>query len=199
MNQLKITQLLIGALVITTIYSCAPKYQAHFTPTKGSEFQTSLEIEPVENVFESQPASDPLEVTQGLESGDMLASTSDEIAVESASSLKKMVTKHKEKIEALENAAMPHKDKKMAVKQAKKSAKKEIKRELKKEIKEMKRSGASDQYVLMMILAIFIPPLAVGLTFGIVDKFWISLILTLLFFIPGMVYSLIVVQNHYKS
>ncbi|MTI26812.1 YqaE/Pmp3 family membrane protein [Fulvivirga kasyanovii] len=50
----------------------------------------------------------------------------------------------------------------------------------------------------MMILAVIIPPLAVGLTYGVIDKFWISLLLTILFFIPGMIYSLIVVHNHFR-
>ncbi|MBL6445307.1 YqaE/Pmp3 family membrane protein [Fulvivirga sp. 29W222] len=50
----------------------------------------------------------------------------------------------------------------------------------------------------MIILAVLIPPLAVGLTYGVIDKFWISLILTILFFIPGMVYSLIVVHDYFR-
>ncbi|MEO5572391.1 MAG: YqaE/Pmp3 family membrane protein [Bacteroidia bacterium] len=44
-----------------------------------------------------------------------------------------------------------------------------------------------------MVLCILLPPLAVGLKYGIVDKFWISLLLTLLFWIPGVIYALLVV------
>lgn len=55
-------------------------------------------------------------------------------------------------------------------------------------------SGGS--MVLYIILAILIPPLAVGLLYGISTEFWISLILTILFFIPGMIYSLIVVLGY---
>lgn len=47
--------------------------------------------------------------------------------------------------------------------------------------------------VLLVILAILIPPLAVGLYEGITTRFWIDLLLTLLFFIPGMVYALLIV------
>lgn len=50
--------------------------------------------------------------------------------------------------------------------------------------------------LLYIILAILIPPLAVGLLYGIGTEFWISLILTLLFFIPGMVYALIMVLQY---
>jgi uncharacterized membrane protein YqaE (UPF0057 family) len=46
---------------------------------------------------------------------------------------------------------------------------------------------------VIIICTIFIPPLGVGLKFGIDTHFWIDLILTLLFFIPGLIYGLVVV------
>jgi len=48
-------------------------------------------------------------------------------------------------------------------------------------------------YVVIILCAIFIPPLGVGLMYGINSYFWIDLILTLLFFFPGMIFALIVV------
>ncbi len=48
--------------------------------------------------------------------------------------------------------------------------------------------------LLLVILAILLPPLAVALHEGRINgKFWLSLILTLLFWIPGVIYALIVV------
>ncbi|NEN22614.1 YqaE/Pmp3 family membrane protein [Cryomorpha ignava] len=47
--------------------------------------------------------------------------------------------------------------------------------------------------VLYIILAIILPPLAVGLLYGIGTEFLISLVLTLLFFLPGVIYALIMV------
>jgi uncharacterized membrane protein YqaE (UPF0057 family) len=47
--------------------------------------------------------------------------------------------------------------------------------------------------VLLVILAILIPPLAMALYDGISNRFWISLLLTLLFFVPGMIYTLVVI------
>ena len=44
----------------------------------------------------------------------------------------------------------------------------------------------------MYILAIFIPPLAVGLNNGIGKEFWIDLILTILGILPGIIYAFIV-------
>jgi uncharacterized membrane protein YqaE (UPF0057 family) len=52
----------------------------------------------------------------------------------------------------------------------------------------------STNTLLLVILALLIPPLAVYLHQGEINsKFWISLILTLLFFVPGVIYALIVV------
>ncbi|MEO7961009.1 MAG: YqaE/Pmp3 family membrane protein [Ginsengibacter sp.] len=72
---------------------------------------------------------------------------------------------------------------------------KEVKSEVKK-YKSEKKSGSepSTNTLLFVILAILLPPLAVYLHEGeINNKFWLDLILTLLFFIPGVVYALIVV------
>ncbi len=54
--------------------------------------------------------------------------------------------------------------------------------------------SADNNTLLYVILSIIIPPLAVGLfDNGLTTRFWIDLILTLLFFIPGVIYALIVV------
>ena len=72
----------------------------------------------------------------------------------------------------------------------------EVKKELK-QYKKDKRSGkgdASTNTLLLVILAILLPPLAVYLHEGEINsKFWIDLILTLIFFIPGIIYALIVI------
>jgi len=67
----------------------------------------------------------------------------------------------------------------------------------KEEIKLHKQTGlADDRTLLLVILAILLPPLAVYLHEGEINsKFWISLILTLIFWLPGMVYSLLVVLD----
>jgi uncharacterized membrane protein YqaE (UPF0057 family) len=55
------------------------------------------------------------------------------------------------------------------------------------------RNNASVPFVVIVIFAIIIPPLGVGLMYGINNYFWIDLILTLLFFFPGMIFALVVV------
>ncbi|MBK7289462.1 MAG: YqaE/Pmp3 family membrane protein [Chitinophagaceae bacterium] len=80
-----------------------------------------------------------------------------------------------------------------------KKEKKEKIKEVKKEIKAFKASkkangDPSTNTLLLVILAILLPPLAVYLHQGVINnKFWISLILTLLFWLPGVIYALIVV------
>lgn len=54
-----------------------------------------------------------------------------------------------------------------------------------------------DNKLLAIIFAILIPPVGVVLYENkVTTKFWISLLLTFIFWIPGMVYSLLVVTNN---
>ncbi|MCP9750067.1 YqaE/Pmp3 family membrane protein [Ferruginibacter sp. HRS2-29] len=99
-------------------------------------------------------------------------------------------------------AEVPKTSIKDALKEFKSLSRKERKlrlREAKQQLKEFKkekRNGnePSTNTLLLVILAILLPPLAVYLHEGEINsKFWISLLLTLLFFIPGVIYALIVV------
>jgi uncharacterized membrane protein YqaE (UPF0057 family) len=68
-------------------------------------------------------------------------------------------------------------------------------KELMKNYKAEKAAGDADTNTLLLaILAILLPPLAVFLHENEINsKFWISLLLTLLFWLPGVIYALIVV------
>jgi len=80
-------------------------------------------------------------------------------------------------------------------KKEKKSRISDVKKQLKL-FKENQRMGKADdeQTILLVILAILLPPLAVYLHQNAINtKFWISLVLTLLFWIPGVIYALLVV------
>lgn len=57
-------------------------------------------------------------------------------------------------------------------------------------------NNAGIPLVLLVIITILIPFLGVGLAKGIGTQFWIALILTLLFFLPGLIYGLIVVLGN---
>jgi len=75
---------------------------------------------------------------------------------------------------------------------------KEVKQAVK-DFKKNKRNGgeADTNTLLLVILAILLPPLAVYLHEGQINtKFWISLLLTILFWIPGVIYALIVILGN---
>ncbi|RIJ42100.1 YqaE/Pmp3 family membrane protein [Pontibacter oryzae] len=57
------------------------------------------------------------------------------------------------------------------------------------------RQSRSRTSVVEIILAIFLPPLAVFLHDGIGTSFWINIILTLLFILPGIIHALLVVTD----
>lgn len=80
------------------------------------------------------------------------------------------------------------KERKSRVKEAKKAVK-----QLKAQQRKAAEPVVSNQ-LLLVIITILLPPLGVYLHQGEINsKFWISLLLTLLFYIPGLIYSLVVV------
>jgi uncharacterized membrane protein YqaE (UPF0057 family) len=83
------------------------------------------------------------------------------------------------------------KDKKLRIKEAKRTIK---------EYRMLRKKGLNtkedDQKILLIVLAILLPPLAVYLHQDEINsKFWIALLLTLLFWLPGIIYALIVILN----
>ncbi|MFT2011070.1 YqaE/Pmp3 family membrane protein [Pontibacter sp. 13R65] len=60
----------------------------------------------------------------------------------------------------------------------------------------MRQNGGSGvSTVVKVIIAIFLPPLAVFLHDGLGSSFWINILLTLLFFVPGVIHALLVVTD----
>lgn len=66
-------------------------------------------------------------------------------------------------------------------------------KEMKQAIKDAKASGADGETLLLVIIAILLPPLAMALYDGLSTRFWISLLLWLLFYIPGLIYTLVII------
>lgn len=77
--------------------------------------------------------------------------------------------------------------------------KKEIRQSIKAEIRNFqtakKEGRATDtNTLLLVVISLILPPLAVYLHQGEINsKFWISLLLSLLFWIPGVIYALLLV------
>ncbi len=75
----------------------------------------------------------------------------------------------------------------------KRAKRKEMRKDIKSAIKEAKKVDASDDLLLLVIVTILIPPLGMALYDGLSTRFWISLLLTLLFYVPGLIYTLVVI------
>ena len=52
---------------------------------------------------------------------------------------------------------------------------------------------AAPNKLLLAIIAVFLPPLAVALKEGLSGSFFLNLILTLIFWLPGVIHALLVV------
>ena len=71
---------------------------------------------------------------------------------------------------------------------------KAMKQEVKQAVRDWKKEGATDtDTLLLVIIAILLPPLAMAIYDGISGRFWLSLLLTLLFYLPGLIYTLVII------
>ena len=66
-------------------------------------------------------------------------------------------------------------------------------------VQEKNQKRKSGMKLMLIIFAIFIPPLAAALQVGITTHFWINLILTLIGGIPGMIHALWLVLTNQKG
>ncbi len=53
--------------------------------------------------------------------------------------------------------------------------------------------GATESKLLLVIIAILLPPLAVGLKEGVGGQLFLNIILWLLFYVPGLLHALWVI------
>lgn len=53
----------------------------------------------------------------------------------------------------------------------------------------------STDKLIKIIAAVILPPLAVAIHEGLSQQFWICLVLTVFFFLPGMVYAIWIVTK----
>jgi uncharacterized membrane protein YqaE (UPF0057 family) len=73
-----------------------------------------------------------------------------------------------------------------------KQFRKEFKKSMKHEMKSFAGGSGLPEWALA-VLCILLPPLAVGLELGVGTDFWINILLTLLFWIPGVIHAFVVI------
>ncbi|MCD6116145.1 YqaE/Pmp3 family membrane protein [bacterium] len=54
---------------------------------------------------------------------------------------------------------------------------------------------AKQNKILLIILAIILPPLAVYLKKGVKKDFWINILLTICFYLPGIIHALYLITK----
>ena len=149
---------------------------------KNEEVKTeeSLEVAVAENAKREIVVENNIEKAEKLEK-EVVTTTN---KVSSKKAVKKSVKKEFKELKALTNNFSN-------VTNTNKKAKSPAKRST----YNKKGTSVDDMFILALILAILIPFLGVLVFEGVTNRFWISLILTLLFFLPGMIYAILVVTG----
>ena len=199
MKQLSTPAKLIWLFTMLVFFgSCAPKYGLHFQPNSGDSY---VQKAPVAGTFtadinSAEPSLELLKADAPIVGDAIVPSTDGQATLPSdvempAYSLEMSKKEQRHMIKELRKKLnnMSAEDREALKKQA------ASRLDSQKASPAPASSGASGiDPVLLVILTILIPPLGVYLYYGdINDRFWISLILTLLFYIPGLIFSLLVI------
>ncbi len=80
-------------------------------------------------------------------------------------------------------------------KKEKRKVRKQMRKNMKSKIKKALKQGGDTDLAIIILFAILIPPLGMALYEGLTTRFWISLLLTLLLWLPGAIYTLYVILS----
>lgn len=207
MKQINYFSFLLSLMVMGVFASCSStQYAAHFAPSKyDAQAQNKKEL-PAEEVLASRDEA-PEAVEEIAERSGATEVKTD--AVPRAASLKKLISETEMPDESELTARQQEilAETRERLQNMTRQEKRELKREIRninlaeytKDLPSYAPMGITENQqventLLLVIITILIPPLGVFLHQGTINnKFWISLILTLLFYVPGLIYSLIVV------
>ena len=186
-------------IYLGVMISCTPKYVAHFT--NSSNIHTSLvesvKVENQEDVIRVNSVIGNHETASpslhDMDKGSMENIMSENFTDKSHVLLKENAhaISTEKKLNAI-TPLLPSESQTEFTRAEKRVAKKELKRVIRENIASGEATGGVDP-ILLVLLCLLLPPLAVYLVFDVGTEFWISLVLTLLFFIPGVIYSLYVI------
>lgn len=190
-------QLVFVLIAGQLMFACSPAKYYEFSAGKQATYKVAKEKPAPETVAE-EPASltevalaatekEPVKETVPT----LEASTAPDAVtpVKAPKAINEAVTAPEKVITEAEALAMAREH----VRNMSKAEKRELKRELKDVLKQDRGMGGAS--IVEIILAIFIPPLAVFLHEGITSRFWISIILWILGVLPGIIFALLVVTD----
>lgn len=191
----------LAILVIQFLFSCSSAEYYRFAPSQQETYKKVKE-KPAPTVTPTEIA-----VAPSFEAPERVATAKSELSLQASAQAPKRTLFVKNKFEAKVLAPekiIPTAPTELSAQEAEALAKvqtqvalltKAQKKEIKTGIKGILRENASESTILKVILAVLLPPLAVFIHEGITTRFWISLLLTLLFWIPGVIYALLVVTD----
>lgn len=208
MKQNNYFSFILGLIVMAVFASCSStQYAAHFAPSTYDAHTQDKKEHPGEEALASQDKAPDAAIEDMAERSGAADVKSD--AVPKAVNIRKLI----------KDAEMPDENEFTArqqeilaqTRERLQNMTREEKRALKRELRSVKLAdytknlpsyenmGITDTQqvenkLLLIVITILIPPLGVFLHQGAINtKFWVSLLLTLLFYVPGLIYSLIVV------
>lgn len=157
------------------LYSCAGKKMAHFAPSSPKPYGYVK--------TKAQPAAESQETAmQHVAKVNTLAKPIIEENYSVTTTQETKATASETALEVIEETPVAAVTEKMSRKDIKKAIK---------EVAATTNDRTAFMNILLVILAIIIPPLAVLLVDGLRGPFWLSILLTLLFWLPGFIYALI--------
>lgn len=196
---------LLSLIFLTAIFSaCSPKYGAHFNNSTSSSYTYKQEGKKEQALIVRQESRISVAAEKSAERSGAEKVKTD--ALPAIDALSNITFSETENLDSRREEVMHQ------VKERLQNMSRKEKRALKREIRQLKLSSGKDfiyekasefgfeqrevdeNLALLIIIAILIPPLGVFLHQGEINqKFWISLILTLLGVLPGSVYAVLVV------
>ncbi|MDB5261554.1 MAG: hydrogenase expression protein [Adhaeribacter sp.] len=191
----------LAILVIQFLFSCSSAEYYRFAPSQQETYKKVKE-KPAPTIIPSEIA-----VAPALDAPEAVVAAKPEPSLEASVQALKRTLSVKNKVEAkalVPEKIIPTAPTELSAQEAEALAKvqtqlalltKAQKKEIKTGIKGILQESASGTNILEIVLAVLLPPLAVFLHDGLNTRFWISLILTLLFWIPGVIYALLVVTD----
>ena len=179
MKKINSINLSIALCLSVLVFSCGPKKQIGFFSNTSDRYEVK-----------HSPIADPNKSDLGaMAEGSIDVEASSFEAVSDAQVEQNISTVPAPKAEKIESKVTTA----PAVEAAPlKEIPRKITKEQKKEIKKALEVGAADtNTLLLVIIAILIPPVAVALVDGLGSgPFWLSILLWLLFYVPGLIYAL---------
>lgn len=192
---------IVMAIAGLFLLSCAPKYTAHFQQKSYDPDRYRMET----NIPEEAPVALTAVEKEVIKNEVRIK----EVVVE-PKEVKKLVNEAETEIikpqdkSELIKALKENPDATIAI-QLDRKERRALKREVKEQLKAhkdhskaMMQTNQNESRLLYYILAVLLPPLAVGLWRGIGSDFWINILLTLLLYLPGIIHAIIVISSKPK-